>query len=177
MTISRKYLYAFGEPFGDCATAKKVQGGVVCGGGSESSTSTTSQSTSTPTTNNVDKRNAVQDGIGISGDGNSVSYEVNSSDAVVAIANAGSQMIRDAGGAVVELNKAQITANVQTWDKTLTTGAKLVDKLIDKVGDGFALSEKVVSSFEPTDNKNSDAIKYAAIAAGVLGVSMIWGKK
>lgn len=31
--ISRRELYAFGEPFGECATHKKFDGGYVCGGG------------------------------------------------------------------------------------------------------------------------------------------------
>jgi hypothetical protein len=33
MTISRQKLYSLGEPFGDSATERKVDGGYICGGG------------------------------------------------------------------------------------------------------------------------------------------------
>ena len=36
MSISRRELYAMGEPFGDCATERKVDGGYKCGGGGSS---------------------------------------------------------------------------------------------------------------------------------------------
>lgn len=47
MTLSRKQLYAAGEPFGDCATVKRIDGRLICGsggGGSSGGTSTTTQS-------------------------------------------------------------------------------------------------------------------------------------
>lgn len=174
MTYSRKQLYSVGEPFGDCATMRLPGGGLRCGGGGESSTSTTGATTNTT---NTDQRMAIQDGVGINGSGNSTIYTVNSSDAVIAIADAGADVIKSSGGAVVDLFKNAGQQNADTWNLTLTEGAKLVDRLIDKVGDGFALSEKVVSSFQPNENKNTDAIKTAAIAAGVIGVAMIFGKK
>lgn len=65
---SRRELYAHGEPFGDSATRRSIDGkGYVCGFGGDSSSS------SSNTTNNYDKRVAVQDGFGLSGDANSVS--------------------------------------------------------------------------------------------------------
>lgn len=167
MSISRRQLYAAGEAFGDCATVPKLGGGYLCGGGDSSSSSTSS-----PTTTNIDKRVAVSDGIGVSGDGNVTTY--NSPDAVVAIANAGAEIIKDSGGAVVDLYKNAGAQNADTWNKTITTGAALVDKLIDKVGEGFSLSEKVVDSFQPSENKNTDAIKWAVIAAGVVGVGYLF---
>jgi hypothetical protein len=33
MTISRQKLYSLGEPFGDSATERKVDGNYICGGG------------------------------------------------------------------------------------------------------------------------------------------------
>jgi hypothetical protein len=60
-TISRRELYAHGEPLGDSVTRRKLGGGYVCGFGGSSS------SRSSNTTQNFDQRTAVQDGIGISG--------------------------------------------------------------------------------------------------------------
>lgn len=146
--------------------------GVLMDGGAPSNTTNKGAET---TTNNNDKRVAAQDGVGISGDSNTVVY--NSPDAVKAIAQAGADVIKSSGGAVVELAKLQTTANADAWNSTLTTGAKLVDKLIERVGDGFTLSSKVVDSFQPAVNKSTDAIKWAAIAAAALGVASLWGKK
>lgn len=65
--ISRRDLYAMGEPLGDGATFRKPCGGLVCGiGGS-------SRSSASSTTNNNDNRVAVQGGAGLSNsDGNTV---------------------------------------------------------------------------------------------------------
>ena len=67
MSISRRELYANGEPLGDGATRKKLGGGYVCGFGGDSSSS------SSNTTNNYDKRVVTNDGFGLSGDNNMVS--------------------------------------------------------------------------------------------------------
>lgn len=145
-----------------------------------------SSSQSNPVTTNTDRRAAVSDGIGQTGDGfiavssddnsnrsTTIYDNSNSSDAVVAIADAGAQIIKDSGGAVVDLAKLQTNANIETWDKTLTTGAALVDKLIGQVGDGFNLSSKVVDSFTPTETKNADIGKYAMIAAAVVAGAVL----
>lgn len=58
---SRRELYAHGEPFGDSATRRKIDGkGYVCGFGGDSSSSTKNE------TNNFDNRTAVQSGVGLS---------------------------------------------------------------------------------------------------------------
>lgn len=67
-TISRRELYAHGEPFGNSATRKKLGGGYVCGFGGDSSSASTSQ------TFNTDKRLALQDSIGTSGDNSAINY-------------------------------------------------------------------------------------------------------
>lgn len=59
--ISRRELYAMGEPLGESATRRKLGGGYVCGGGGGGGSSSSSSSTS-----NQDNRVAVQDGIGLS---------------------------------------------------------------------------------------------------------------
>lgn len=63
--ISRRELYAMGEPLGDGATRRKLGGGYICGIGGKS------KSSSSTTTNNADNRVAVQGGFGLSSsDGN-----------------------------------------------------------------------------------------------------------
>jgi len=142
---------------------------------SESSTA----SESNPVTTNTDKRVAVSDGLGLSGDGSSIStsyssnYSVvdnsNSSDAVKALANAGAEIIKSSGGAVVDLARFQGAQNTAAWNTTLTTGAKLIDRLIDKTTDGFSLAGKVVDSFTPTQNAEQKTMQYGLIAAAVVG--------
>ncbi|MGV0983489.1 MAG: hypothetical protein ACOYB2_02975 [Limnohabitans sp.] len=67
MSISRRELYAHGEPFGDGATQRRIDGkGYMCGFGGDSSSS------SSNTTNNYDKRVVTNDGFGLSGDNNTV---------------------------------------------------------------------------------------------------------
>lgn len=144
--------------------------------GGKSSTSTQSN----PVTNNTDRRLAVSDGAGITGDGSSITQidNSNSSDAVIAMTNAGADIIKSSGGAVVELAKFQGAQNTDAWNNTLTTSAKLVDKLIDKASEGFALSSKVVDSFEPSENKQTEALKYGMIAAAVVaGAVLLKGSK
>lgn len=129
--ISRQKLYAMGEPLGDCVTEKKPGGGRVYGfGGSSSSASNT-------TTNNQDNRMAVQDGFGLSNSaGSTVNY--NSSDAVKAIANMGTETLKNMGGAIVELNQQSIESNSVAWDSTTRRGADLVDRSITKSVDAWS---------------------------------------
>jgi hypothetical protein len=69
---SRRELYAHGEPFGDSATRRSIDGkGYVCGFGGDSSSS------SSNTTNNYDKRVVTNDGFGLSGDANQVELTTN----------------------------------------------------------------------------------------------------
>lgn len=136
------------------------------GGGGSSTTGATT------TTNNLDERMAVQDGIGVNGEGNIISY--NSTDAVKAVAAMGADVIKSTGGAVVELYKDAGQTNADAWKTTMDSSAKLVDKLIDQVGAGFSLSEKAIAKFEPTENKNADIGKYAMVAAAVVAASVIF---
>jgi len=70
--ISRKQLYAMGEPIGESCTRHKLGGGYVCGGGGGGGKSESTNSTQT-TTENSDKRAVVDGGsIGVTGDKNSL---------------------------------------------------------------------------------------------------------
>lgn len=142
------------------------------GGGSTSNQSN-------PTTTNTDKRIAVQDGIGVSGDGSSVSIvdNSNSSDAIKFMTQAGADIIKNSGAAVVDLSRFQGTQNLEAFDKLVTAGGSLVDKLIDQSSQGFALSGKVIESFKPTEKDEQKTMQYGLIAAAALvGVVLFKGK-
>lgn len=145
------------------------------GGGSSSSSAS-----KTETTNN-DNRMAVQDGIGLSSsNGNSVSYNSTdavravagqSTDAIKAISLLGADVIKSTGGAVVELNRDSVQANATAWDMTTKRGLELIENIAEK---GFGISEKAIASYEPTDNKNAETLKWAAIAgAAVVALQFI----
>lgn len=136
------------------------------GGGSSSSKSDT-------TTTNTDQRNAVQDGIALSGsNGNTVN--MNSTDAVQAIAKMGADTIARTGEAVVQLNQSSVAANVTAWDKTVSTSAALVDKLIDA---STTLGTSAIDKFQPAENKASDtSLKLGMIAAAGVAATIILGR-
>lgn len=138
----------------------------------KSSSSSTSYNETLSNSNNQDKRNAVQDGVGVSGDGSTANVNIsnNDPDAVKAMAAAGADIIKNAGGAIVELNRDSLQSSGKSFDKLVASGASLVDKLIDA---NSKTTERVVSSFKPTDGANADVAKYAVIAAAVVGVVIL----
>lgn len=164
---TRQRLYAMGEPLGDSVTRRKLGGGYVCGGGGGGSSSSSTSST----TNNTDNRIAVQDGVGVSG---SSGVTVNSTDAVKAIAQMGADTIKQTGDAVVHLNQTATAANALAWDKTVTAGAALVDKLIDA---STTLGTSAIDKFQPAENKASDtSLKLGMIAAAAVAATILLGK-
>ena len=166
---SRKQLYALGEPLGDCVTSAKLGGGYVCGGGGGGGSSSSSNTTTT----NQDNRTAVQDGIGLSAsNGNTVSY--NSTDAVKAIAQLGADTIKATGDSVVKLNETSTAANVTAWDKTVSTSAALVDKLIDA---STTLGTSAIDRYQPAENKAQDtSLKLGMIAAAGVAATLLLSK-
>lgn len=164
MNLTKRQLYAMGEPLGECVTRREC-GRLVCGGGGGGGKSTSSSDT---TSTNTDQRVAVQDGVGLSGSSqNTIVY--NSSDAVKAIAQMSSEAIASTGAAVVDLGKASLETNADTWDKTVTAGAALVDKLIDA---STTVGTKAIESFQPTDNAQQNTLQTAAIAAAAGFVAL-----
>lgn len=170
---SRQKLYAMGETLGECVTRPKLGGGYVCGGGGGGGQTSSRNDTAT---NNTDQRVAVQDGIGLSGSSNNV-VEYNSTDAVKAIAQLGADTIKATGEAVVQLNQTSTAANVTTWDKTLTTSAALVDKLIDSASASYGIAEKAIDRYQPAENKAQDtSLKLGMIAAAGVAAVVLLGK-
>lgn len=128
----------------------------------------TSQSSSD--TMNQDQRVAVQDGIGLSGSSGNV-INMNSSDAVKAIAQLGTDAIAKSGEAIVQLNQSSQAANAAAWDATLTKGAALVDKLIDS---STSLGTAAIDKFQPAENKAQDtSLKLGMIAAAVVAANIL----
>lgn len=167
---TRQKLYAMGETLGESVTRRKLGGGYVCGGGGGGSSSSSTSST----TNNTDNRIAVQDGVGVSG---SSGVTVNSTDAVKAIAQMGADTIKQTGDAVVHLNQTATAANVTAWDKTLTTSATLVDKLIDSAAASYGIAEKAIDRYQPAENKANDtSLKLGMIAAAAVAATILVGK-
>lgn len=156
MSISRRQLEALGEPLGTGATYRRPgDGRIVCGGGGEGGDS---ESDSSTTSTNTDARVAVQDGLGVSAsDGNTITY--NSSDAVKAVAQLGAETIARTGEAIVQLNQSAGAQNAAAWDKTVTAGAALVDKLIDR---STGVATAAITNFQPTANKEADATSSTA---------------
>jgi hypothetical protein len=153
--------------------------------------SSSTSNTSSPATTNTDRRLAVSSGQGVSGDNsNAIDNSISNSDEAIryiasqgsdtvqALADAGTRIIRDSGGAVIELAKFQGAQNTEAFDTLVTRGTSLMDKLLDKSSEGFGLAAKVVESFTPTPNKEADNTKYLYIAGAlVAGALLLKGTK
>lgn len=133
-SISRNTLYAHGEPFGDSATQRKITGGYVCGGGG-------SRSSSAQTTNNIDQRVAVQDGLGISGDANAIQLTTIDGGAIKAAFDFASGTTSDAltttratvGRALDSIDASNATLG-DGYDRLLGAAEKLFDRGENLIG-------------------------------------------
>lgn len=147
-------------------------------GGSSSSNA----SSNTTMTQNIDRRAVLQDAAYV-GDGststvnfvnNSTDGEVmkeiaaGQSDAIKFLTQAGATLVKDAGGAIVDLNRDSITANTKAWDSTLDHGSAMVDSIIDSMSEGWGVAQSAIDKFQPTENKNADIGKYAMVAVAVV---------
>lgn len=99
---------------------------------------------------------------------------VNSTDAVKAIAQLGADTIKSTGEAVVQLNSTSTAANLTAWDKTVSTSAALVDKLIDA---STTLGTSAIDKFQPAENKAQDtSLKLGMIAAAGVAATLLLSK-
>lgn len=163
--------------------------GVHCphkGGGSSMSMATAT------TTQNTDRRAVLDDSVQV-GDGGSsvvnnqsVTYAADAEvlntlaqtmpDAVRALSQMGATVLRDVGGAVVDLNADSLAQNRQMFDATTARGAAMVDSVIDSMAQGFGLASEAIKKFQPTDNANADIGKYAMLAAAAVAAAVLLGK-
>lgn len=128
MNLSRRELYAAGEPLGDCATARKPGGGYLCGGGGKSSSS------SAQTTYNTDKRLAVGDGgLGISADNSDVGLTINTT-----------TMDGGAIAGAFDATKATVSRALQTVDLNNATNAEGFSKLLTTAEGLFNKGESLI---------------------------------
>lgn len=74
--MKRRELYAAGEPFGDCCTRREA-GRIIYGGGDSASASSSDVFN---TITNTDRRNAVSNGLGITGDGSAINITSTTTD-------------------------------------------------------------------------------------------------
>lgn len=139
---SRRELYAHGEPFGDSATRRSIDGkGYVCGFGGDSSSS------SSNTTNNYDKRVVTQDGFGLSGDANNVALTTTTTNNVL-----------DAGAI-----KGAFTFSTDTVGRALDS----IDASNATLGDGYgALIEAADNLFDRGESLIGQTQKAVADAYG-----------
>lgn len=138
------------------------------------------------TTNNTDRRAALQDSVMV-GDGSTATINMSSADAAVletlantlpdsvkALMSGGATLLRDAGAAIVDLNRDSLKQNTLAWDHTLQAGASMVDKMIDTMAEGYGVAQKAIDNFAPTENKNADIGKYAMIAVAIVAAAVLW---
>lgn len=163
--------------------------GIHCphkGGGSSASMATAT------TTQNTDRRAVLDDSVQVGDGGSSVvnnqsiTYSADAEvlntiaqsmpDAVKALSQMGATVLRDVGGAVVDLNADSMEQNRRAWDATTQRGADMVDSVIDSMAQGFGLASKAIDKFQPTDNANADIGKYAMLAVAAVAAAVLLGK-
>jgi hypothetical protein len=142
---SRRELYAHGEPFGDSATRRKIDGkGYVCGFGGDSSSS------SSNTTNNYDKRVAVQDGFGLSGDANVVEMTTTTTNNILdggAIENAFDFSTNTVERALDSIDSSNATlgdgygALIEAADNLFNRGENLIGQTQKAVADAYGQAQ------------------------------------
>lgn len=121
-------------------------------------------SRTTNTTNNQynDNRSVVDaSGGGVVGSGNIITYE--SGDDVAA-----------------EMFKVGAQNSATAWSNTIDASEALIGKLIDSTdktnNTAQAIAGAAIASFQPTDNKNADALKWA-LMAGVAVLALAFFRK
>ena len=100
------------------------------------------------------------------------SVSSNQGDTVRLLSQMGADGISKQAGAATDLFATSSTAASASWSHTIDKSGELIDKLLQTaqgtVAGANAIASQAVSSFTPTENKNSDTFKYAAIAAGLF---------
>lgn len=161
MTISRRQLYAAGETFGESAT-RREPGRVVCGGGDSSSSNAT---------HNYDKRNAVQNGVGVSGDGNVLNItDGGSVKAALTAVTATNARAFDSIDRTNALSGEGFEKLLQAADKLWQRGETLIGQTQQHVADAYLSANTDAQG--TIDNKTIVVLGVAAAAvAGLVAYS------
>lgn len=165
MNYTRRQLYAAGETFGECCT-RREPGRIVCGGG---------DSQTTQATINTDRRNAVQNGIGVTGDGNVLSVNVTD------------------GGATRKALEANATVTARALDSVDTSNALLNNgyaRLIDASTEVFDRGQSMIGQTQQmvgdawrsanTDGKgtiDNKTIIALVVAAGATAAAIAYARR
>lgn len=129
MSISRRDLYAAGEPFGESCTRQEAGRTIYGGGGSSSS--------SAQTTNNQDNRTAVQDGIGLSAsNNNAIGITTNNTTTVNTLDAGAIKSAFDFSGDTVERALDTVDMSNATLGDGFDALLSAAERLFDK-GDGL----------------------------------------
>lgn len=124
MNLSRRQLYAHGEPIGDSATQRKPGGGYRCGGGGGGGSSS---SASTQTTTNTDAR--------VVGGANSANVSASGSTVTINTTDAGA--VHDAFGFAAHVSDNAI--NLASASQIQTTQA--VQQSMAQVADAYSTAK------------------------------------
>ena len=99
-------------------------------------------------------------------------FEIIDSTYAVNVAFTGADGVARQAEAATDLFATSSTAASAAWGHTLDASGELIDKLLQTaqgtVAGANAIASQAVASYTPTENKNADAIKYAAIAVAVF---------
>lgn len=150
MNISRRDLYAMGEPLGDSATSPKLGGGYVCGGGG-------SRSSSTQQTINTDKRVVTESGFGLSGDSNQIAITTTSTDPTIV---ARALQTVDVNNAT---NAQGFTALLDAASDLFNRGENLIGQTQSAVADAYGQAQ--LNKAGTIDNRTIIVLAVAGAAA------------
>lgn len=93
-------------------------------------------------------------------------------DAVKTLANFGTQGFAHLGESVTDVYKTAGQNTAQAWSATVNKSGDLIEKLIGAAGQNSdaarSIAQSAISSFQPTENKQGDAMKWGAIALAVV---------
>ena len=161
-----------------------------------------STATGNPVTTNTDRRQALSDAVSVGdgsmvgGDvtrnnydstaysltDNSVTYAADAAvlqtlagtlpDAVNFMVNAGADVIKSAGGSIVDLNRDSMAQNTKSFDSVVSFGSTAIDKIMtasmETASMGNTLASQAMASYQPDSKNNADTAKYAMFAAAGL---------
>lgn len=121
-----------------------------------------SSSSSASTTTTVDKRLALQSGVGISSDSSSVTVNALDGGAIAAAAGA----INSA----IDLAKSGDSTSGKNYTDLLGLTGNVIDKLLGSLGEDRKLVDKSIQSYTPTTSGGTEAAQQKAllIGAGIL---------
>lgn len=123
-----------------------------------------SSKTTNTTTNYYNDNRSVVDasGGGVVGSGNVISYEYGGDDAAVEMFKLGAQNSATAWSNTIDASESLITKLIDSTDKTNNTAQ--------------AIAGAAIASFQPTDNKSADSLKWA-LMAGVAVLALAFFRK